>query len=289
MGLPVQPVGIFYPYEKWCSGYHPKNPMDPAMVVGHVARTFFEFHNPMHVIWCDPYYPSEEEKKDSRLYASNVRAYLAAKTGKKLTEHAFEDVRLAMFAKKQLKVSNPDLAMVQTGKMYEALHFSFKDAQKILERFVQVDTAKKGTVNVSQFLTALKLPRNALTEQVFKLYDHNGDGEINFREYLAAQAVIRGDSPKGEKQTPEQAEARLDFAWQILAGGDDGKATLELEDFRRVWERYGILDSGEAIKQIYEEARGDKPALDRAAFNAFMQAFPEYVQVVRLGEAAASP
>jgi len=283
MGLPVQPVGIFYPWEKWCSGYDPKNPFDPAQVIPHILRCFFEFHNPMHVIWCPVYHPSEEEKKDAKLYANNVRAYLAKHTGKKLTEHAFEDVRLAMFAKRDLKVQDPTFAIVQTGKMYDALHFSFKDATKILTRCVEADKSKQGKVNITQFLEVLGLPRNALTEQVFSLYDASGDGLVDFREYLAACAVIRGVGAKGKAD--ERPRERLDFAWQLLTEGAEGKATLELQDFSRVWKRYGI-DSADAIKKIFDEAKGDKLAMDREAFDAFMRAFPEYLQVMRMGEKA---
>lgn len=288
MGFPVQPVGIFYPRERWCSGYDPKNPMDPKAVVPHVIRALFEFHNPMHIVWCDPYIPSEEEKKDSRLYASNVRNYLAQKTGKLLTNHAFEDVRLAMLAKREHKIEKTDWVMVEQGKVYDTLHFNFGDTKAILERFINVDTAKTGQVNIEQFLSALNLPRTPLTLELFKLYDLNGDGSIDFREYMCAQAILRGISNETKREDEHLTigsplhEESLDFAWWILTGGDRDKTMINISDFKQLLDRYSIPVGSQT--HMFDMGEGSKATMDRKAFDAAMRLKPEYMQLIRLGE-----
>lgn len=290
-GVPVQCVGCTYPWEKWCSGYDPSNPCGTKKVPLHIARALFEWHNPMHVKWCDPYIPSEEEKKDSRLYARQVRAYMSTEVGLPLTEHTIDDVNLMHFAREGLKLDRAEWTLVGAGKMREALHFNHEDAKSILRRFENIDLARTGTANIEQFLSALSLPRTALTEKLFNLYDLNGDGVVNFREYLCAQAVLRGIND-GERREDERAlsgsplhRESLDFAWHIFTWNIQGKAEVQYDDIRNVFERYAMPTADPSqIQRLFDNARGDKPAMDREAFDAFMLSTPEFMQLVRLGE-----
>merc|ERR1711920_830453 len=161
----------------------------------------------------------------------------------------------------------------------------------ILERFENVDPGKTGKADINQFLSALHLPRTPLTEKVFDLYDLNGDGEITFREYLCAQALLRGISAgRGHEQehttrgSPLHPES-LDFAWQVLTGGAEGKSTIEYVDVKNVFVRYAMpTGDGSMIQRLFDRARGDKPAMDRVTFDLFMSSTPEYMQLLRLGE-----
>merc|ERR1712079_205279 len=108
-----QPVHIQYPWEKWCSGYDPTLPLAPKDIIWHMVRCLFEFHNPMHLTFLPRYVPSEEEKKDSILYANNVRTYMAEKTGLPTTEHTYDDTRLMMVAREQLKARSELWAAVE--------------------------------------------------------------------------------------------------------------------------------------------------------------------------------
>lgn len=292
LGVPVQPVGLSFPFDRCCSGYDPSYPpFVKEGVIAHILRSIFELHNPMHVTWCDPYIPSEEEKKDSHLYANNVRDVIATTMGLPCTEHTLDNIQLMLFAQKDLKIKSADWTLVEMGKLRDTLHFDVDAAKVILQRFENVDTGMTGKVDLRQFLGALDLPRTKLTEMLFQLYDLNGDGEINFREYLCAQAVLRGIT-EGQRYENERAvsggqlhQESLDFAWHILVGDSEGKATLEYEDIKNVFERYAMpTGDGAAIRRLFDRAKGDKPVMDREAFDAFMLSTPEYMQLFRLGE-----
>lgn len=295
-GLPVQPVHLSYPYEKWGSGYDPMfNVIRYDQITFHVLRALFEFHNPLHVTWLPVYHPSEEERKDSILYANNVREYMSKETGVPITDYTQDDVRMMDFARRKLKVEDEFWSLVEMGKAREELGFKLDDAKKILQRFENVDTDGSGKTDLKQFLDALGLPRTPLTERVFKLYDLDGDGVINFREYLCAQAMLRGINA-GSGHAPEHTVAgsplhpeSLDFAWQVFLGSTAGKNTIEFADVAKFFQRYGLPSiEGTRMQQLFNQAKGDKPAMDRAAFDTFMSSTPEYMQLLRLGEMESS-
>ena len=69
----------------------------------------------MHCVQLPIYYPSEEEKKDAKLYASNVRELLLREGGMKPSESTLADCR-AYISMLQGKPPNPK------SQAYKALH-----------------------------------------------------------------------------------------------------------------------------------------------------------------------
>ncbi|XP_011031537.1 PREDICTED: lysophospholipid acyltransferase LPEAT1 isoform X1 [Populus euphratica] len=68
---PVRPVILRYPYQRFSPAW------DSISGVLHVFYLFCQFINHMEAIWLPVYYPSQEEKDDPKLYASNVRRLMA--------------------------------------------------------------------------------------------------------------------------------------------------------------------------------------------------------------------
>ncbi|XP_058080715.1 lysophospholipid acyltransferase LPEAT1-like [Magnolia sinica] len=70
---PVLPMILRYPYERFSPAW------DTISAVRHVILLLCQFVNYMEVIYLPIYYPSEQEKKDLKLYVSNVRKLMARK------------------------------------------------------------------------------------------------------------------------------------------------------------------------------------------------------------------
>ncbi|KAG9441941.1 hypothetical protein H6P81_017795 [Aristolochia fimbriata] len=68
---PVLPVLLRYPYQRFSPAW------DTISGVRHVVLLLCQFVNHMEVIRLPVYYPSDEEKEDPKLYASNVRKLMA--------------------------------------------------------------------------------------------------------------------------------------------------------------------------------------------------------------------
>uniref|UniRef100_A0A6M2EG76 Phospholipid/glycerol acyltransferase domain-containing protein n=1 Tax=Populus davidiana TaxID=266767 RepID=A0A6M2EG76_9ROSI len=68
---PVRPVILRYPYQRFSPAW------DSISGALHVFYLFCQFINHMEAVWLPVYYPSQEEKEDPKLYASNVRRLMA--------------------------------------------------------------------------------------------------------------------------------------------------------------------------------------------------------------------
>jgi len=84
-GVPVQPVVIRYIYKHFNPSicYYP--------IFSMMLILLCQVINYMEVTYLDAYYPSEEEKKDPKLYAENVRQYMAKHTKLPLIEANYSE------------------------------------------------------------------------------------------------------------------------------------------------------------------------------------------------------
>jgi len=70
-GVTVKPVVIHFPFQHFCPSY------ESIYTSVFIFRTLTQFHNRLQVRYMREYIPSEEEKKDPKLYAENVRTVMA--------------------------------------------------------------------------------------------------------------------------------------------------------------------------------------------------------------------
>eukprot|EP00300_Choanocystis_sp_HF-7_P015350 c19022_g1_i2.p1 GENE.c19022_g1_i2~~c19022_g1_i2.p1 ORF type:complete len:253 (+),score=69.61 c19022_g1_i2:144-902(+) len=96
-GDPVQPVLFKFPYKHF-------NPCFTGRLSGGndldnlLYRSACQFVSRIEYKFLDVYYPSEEEKKDPELYATNVQRFMAAALGTGVSDASYEDYRLVMKA-----------------------------------------------------------------------------------------------------------------------------------------------------------------------------------------------
>uniref|UniRef100_A0A1J3JRE8 Lysophospholipid acyltransferase LPEAT1 n=1 Tax=Noccaea caerulescens TaxID=107243 RepID=A0A1J3JRE8_NOCCA len=87
-GTPVLPVILKYPYERFSAAW------DTISGARHIVFLLCQFVNHLEVIRLPVYYPSQEEKDDPKLYASNVRRLMATEGNLILSDLGLGDKRI---------------------------------------------------------------------------------------------------------------------------------------------------------------------------------------------------
>merc|ERR1711907_420535 len=115
-------------------------------------------------------------------------------------------------------VSN--MGNIQTGLSPEELEqlksstqFSEDDMKKLHRRFKKIDVDGSGTLSREEFHDIPGLVGNPLLDRVLAVFDTDGDGEIQFGEFISALSIFcRRDNP----------EEKLRFAFQVYDINKDG-------------------------------------------------------------------
>ncbi|XP_065084768.1 lysophosphatidylcholine acyltransferase isoform X1 [Ochlerotatus camptorhynchus] len=94
-GVPIQPVLVRYPNKIDTVTWTWEGP-DALQLLW---RTLTQFHTFCEIEFMPVYHPSEEEKKDPKLYARNVRNLMARELGIPVSDYTFDDCKLMTFVK----------------------------------------------------------------------------------------------------------------------------------------------------------------------------------------------
>ncbi|KAG0495407.1 hypothetical protein HPP92_000098 [Vanilla planifolia] len=86
--VPVLPVILRYPYQRFSPAW------DSISGVRHIVLLLCQFINHIEVIHLPVYYPSEQEKKDHKLYANNVRKLMACEGNLTLSDIGLAEKRV---------------------------------------------------------------------------------------------------------------------------------------------------------------------------------------------------
>lgn len=262
-GLPVQPMVIRYPHKyvnpSWCDQGGP-------LVV--VLQLMTQFINHMEVEYLPVMKPTVREMKYPHEFASRVRSEMAKALGIVCTEHSFLDIKLALAAEKLKQPSGRSL--VEFARMEKLFRLDFPTAKEYLEKFSAMDRTHSGFVTFEELCTALDLPRSPITKQVFNLFDKDGHGSINFREFLAGLAFV--SSHTSFSSTMEAAFKACDVNGDGTLSRDEVERSL-LDIFPElppitVFKLFDTLDINHDEKISWEE------------FSSFLQRNPEYLAII---------
>ncbi|EDS34054.1 conserved hypothetical protein [Culex quinquefasciatus] len=94
-GVPIQPVLVRYPNKVDTVTWTWEGP-DALQLLW---RTLTQFHTFCEIEFMPVYHPSEEEKRDPKLYARNVRNLMARELGIPISDYTFDDCKLMTFVK----------------------------------------------------------------------------------------------------------------------------------------------------------------------------------------------
>ncbi|XP_047613697.1 lysophosphatidylcholine acyltransferase 1 isoform X1 [Phacochoerus africanus] len=184
-GVPVQPVVLRYPNSLDTITWTWQGP--GALKI--LWLTLCQFHNQVEIEFLPVYRPSEEEKKDPALYASNVRRVMAQALGVSVTDYTFEDCQLAL-AEGQLRLP-ADTCLLEFARLVRGLGLKPEKLEQGLDRHAESARRQpRGRVSLPEFAAQLEVPQSAALQDLFSLFDESGSGEMDLREFVVALSVV---------------------------------------------------------------------------------------------------
>jgi len=260
--VPVQPALIRYPNKldtvTWT--------WDGPGALKLLWLTLCQIHTRVEVEFLPVYTPNEEEKNDPKLFAANVRQVMAEALGVPVTDHTYDDCRLMLKSKKKNLPHRTGL--VEFAKLHDKLGLSWTQVSDSLDKFAHIARNQDGKIGIDDFAAYLGLPVSPALTEVFKLYDRNASGGIDFREYVIGLSLV--SQPANSDETLRRAFELFDQHKEGFITFEQGKHILEsafdmpAEDVLELFQKIDTQNTG---KIYYEE------------FSAFVREKPEYASL----------
>eukprot|EP01035_Chromulina_nebulosa_P022337 gene22337-28925_t len=67
---------------------------------------------------------------------------------------------------------------------FEALRFNESEIERLYKLFRKVDVDESGSIELVELLVHIDLERTKFTERIFSIFDEDGSGQIDFREFV---------------------------------------------------------------------------------------------------------
>jgi len=210
------------------------------------------------------------KQKDPILFANNVREKMANQLHFPTTEHSFEDALLMAAAMKQHLDEN-STAVLELGKLKDLYDLDLNRAKVLVKKFADVNEAKDGKITFPQFVHALDLPNTDTTHALFEIFDVDGSGTIDFKEFVIGLSKL-------SKQLKETDT--LTLAFDAFDTNHDGKITPEefVVVMKRIQLFEGISDS-KALEWFKKVDIQNNGYLTIKEFQVFAERNPEFVVI----------
>lgn len=95
----------------------------------------------------------------------------------------------------------------------DSTNFDHDEVDRLLKRFLKLDKNNSGTIERDEFLSIPAVNSNPLASRLIEIFDEDGDGHIDFEEFISALSVF---SSKGQR------EEKLKFAFKVYDIDRDG-------------------------------------------------------------------
>ncbi|KAG7468322.1 hypothetical protein MATL_G00141720 [Megalops atlanticus] len=262
-GVPVQPVLLRYPNKLDTVTWTWQGPKAKTLLF----LTLCQLYTNVEIEFLPPQIPSEEEKACPCLFANAVRSAMAKALAVPVTDHTFEDCRLMITAG---ELTLPmEAGLVEFTKISRKLNLKWDNVKKELEGFAAIaNSCKGGRIGIEEFARFLKLPVSPPLQELFSLFDRNGDGTIDFREYVIGVTVLCH---------PANTEETIRMAFQLFDTDDDQYITQE-EFSSLLRSSLGVADLD--VSKLFNEIDTDRSGhISYEEFQAFAQSHPEHAKL----------
>jgi serine/threonine-protein phosphatase 2B regulatory subunit len=91
--------------------------------------------------------------------------------------------------------------------------FDADELRRLGKRFKKLDLDGSGSLSVDEFMSLPELQQNPLVQRVIDIFDQDGNGEVDFKEFIQGMSLF---SVKGDKMS------KLRFAFKIYDMDKDG-------------------------------------------------------------------
>ncbi|XP_045486795.1 lysophosphatidylcholine acyltransferase isoform X2 [Pieris rapae] len=223
-GVPVQPVTIRYPNAKDTVTWTWEGPGALKLL----WLTLTQVHSSCEIEFLPVYYPNEEEKRNPKLFARNVRDVMAKALGVPVLDYTYDDCRLIAKAKQlgipggaairevaelrsqlKLDVANYEVDLIETGLQGTPRWLTLEQFALRMDVLITVPCSRlykifvQPSINLMYFpdylLATLFIlyqhePLSLLIAYGFKIFDGSGTGRLDITSFeeLAARTLNLG-------------------------------------------------------------------------------------------------
>ncbi|XP_047516614.1 lysophosphatidylcholine acyltransferase isoform X2 [Pieris napi] len=223
-GVPVQPVTIRYPNAKDTVTWTWEGPGALKLL----WLTLTQVHSSCEIEFLPVYYPNEEEKRNPKLFARNVRDVMAKALGVPVLDYTYDDCRLIAKAKQlgipggasirevaelraqlKLDVTNYEVDLIETGLQGSPRWLTLEQFALKMDVLITVPCSRLYKIFVQQpinmmyfpdyllatlFILYQHEPLSLLIAYGFKIFDGSGMGRLDLTSFeeLAARTLNLG-------------------------------------------------------------------------------------------------
>ncbi|XP_012682454.1 lysophosphatidylcholine acyltransferase 2 [Clupea harengus] len=262
-GVPVQPVVLRYPNKLDNVTWTWQGPTSGTLLL----LTLCQLYTTVEIEFLPPQTPTEAEKKSPTLFAQKVRGVMAEALGIPVTDHTFEDCRL-MISAGELTLPM-EAGLVEFTKISRKLELKWDNIQKELESFASIANSNKGgRIKIEEFANFLKLPISPVLQELFALFDRDGDGTIDFREYVIGVTVLC---------RPANTEEVIQMAFKLFDTDDD--QSISREEFASMLRStLGVCDLN--VTKLFKDVDADGSGhITYTEFRSFALTHPQYAKL----------
>ncbi|XP_047027123.1 lysophosphatidylcholine acyltransferase isoform X2 [Helicoverpa zea] len=180
-GVPVQPVTIRYPNARDTVTWTWEGPGALKLL----WLTLTQVHSSCEIEFLPVYYPSEEEKRDPKLYARNVRDVMAKALGVPVLDYTYDDCRLAARAK---RLGLPAAAAAREVSEIRG-HLGLERSQLELHLAAQGLQGRARWLGPDEFSARLGV-RDPRAHRLFDIFMQPSSGLVYFPDYLLCAAFL---------------------------------------------------------------------------------------------------